>query len=612
MSFKLSGLADLWRALWLLFALIVSVLIYRYVYNDDIAEVKREIEIIQNSQTNQAALLINRQISLASTLIRLFKHELGLIEPSAGDIEKAFLTMFNVYPDILQVRWVGLSGNEKIRIDRLRTGEAVSVNPAQLQNKWNRYYVQEGLKLRPDEVFISEIDLNVENGLVQIPYQPTFRAVMQAQQAELGRGLLIINFDLRALIAELEALGQDESQLLVAAGSSRWIVHPDPNRLWHPDLGLTGAGIASDEPAILERMLPRQQLMGNVQGDSLYTALTLPSSYDIENGLQTLFIVAKTPAALLVKYRQQAKMTALMAALAIGLLGIAILLLYMRYTASLRHLNKALQVQRDRLRKSLDQQTTLISELAESKKLSSLSIMVAGLAHELNTPIGATKLALSSQESRLKKLIDNAETGLTKNAFDAFIAESKQTLAQARNNNQRAIDLVSTFKTLTFKRANDELCTFDAAEQIIDLLESMQSIFNKCKAEVSNLAQPPIKLCGFPGAFSQIIQIFITNALEHAFDGVSSGEMEIDCFPMDNNVVVTIGDNGKGIDDKLIPKLFDPFFTTRRDDHHTGLGLHMAKLWIEQAFDGQISVTQSYLGGAEFTLVFSQQLQVSN
>ncbi|MDC8832327.1 sensor histidine kinase [Alteromonas gilva] len=608
MRFKLSGLTELWRGLWLLFTLFVCVSTYRFIYSDDIAQVKRELGTIQNSQTNQAALLINRKLSLVGTLIKLFKHELGLINPSPQNIEQAFVTMFEVYPDILQVRWIGMSGNEKIRIDQRHTGELISVQPTQLQNKWNRYYVKEGLNLRPDEVFISQIDLNIENGLVQLPHQPTLRAVMLAEQAELGRGLLVINFDLRSLVANLTALNEDNSNLLIAAGTNRWIVHPDPDRLWHPDLGLTGAGIAADEPALWARLSQHQELLGNVLGNRIYTALTLPSPYTGDNGLQPIYIVARTPEALLVEYRQRAKMTALMTALSVGLVGVAVLLLYVRYTVSLKNLNKALQLQRDKLRSSLAQQTTLIGELAESRKLSSLSVMVAGLAHELNTPVGATKLALSNQEILLKRLIEQKHAGLTKTAFDDYLTDSQLTMAQALKNNQRAIDLISTFKTLTFKRANDELCTFDACEQITDLLQSMKSIFKKHNADITNLCKTPVKLCGFPGAFSQIVQIIIINALEHAFDKTANATIEVDCAARNDDIVVIIGDNGKGIENTLIPKIFDPFFTTRRDDHHIGLGLHMAKLWIEQAFDGHIKVTKSHLGGAEFTLFFKQQI----
>ena len=593
-----------WRYLWLFFVVLVCALVFRLAFVDRFNELKQPYEIGQGALIDQAALLINTRLSLVETQIRLFRHELELLKPTQAELEPAMISMFKLYSDTLQVRWIDEQGFEQVRLNKTADNNVGVVLTDELQNKRNRYYVEAGLALADDEVFISQIDLNVEQGKVEWPFQPTLRGVIKASLASMGDGLLVINFDLRSLLNEVAALSETNIQLLVAAGEDRWIVHPDENQLWRSDLKLGATGIETDLPKLARLIEDDGLAQGAEDNNQLYTAQLIASPYQSESSLQDIVVITQTAPLVLSSLKNQALLRAALLAIATGIAGVILLTLYSRHLREVNELSVKLEHERDNLKTTLERQSSLINELAETKKLSSLSIMVAGLAHELNTPVGATQLALSSQASLLDNLIENKNTGLTKSAFDNYLEQSGKTLQQAQRNNQRAIELIQSFKRLTFERANNELNTFNVAQHLDDLCKSMHGMLHKHNIRLENKLPNHITLTGYAGAFSQIVQIIISNAIDHAFENMAGACLELSCEYRGRDVVVTIRDNGKGIKADELPHIFEPFVTSKRQQEHTGLGLHMARVWIEQAFSGDIKVESSPGVGTTFELTF--------
>lgn len=601
-----------WRLLSVGFIILVCALVGYFTYSERLNTIKRPVEIKQNALTDQTALLINTRLSLVETQIRLFKHELALLNPEPSELERIMFSMFQIYADLLQVRWIDLDGNERVRVDKAPDGRVRAVATEGLQNKRNRYYFAAGLTLSDDNpIFISQIDLNVENGLVQRPLQPTLRAVMKASLSSMGDGLLVINFDLRSLLQAIEAITEPDNELLVGVGSARWIIHPELGKTWRADLGLERADLNSDLPEIASALSKQMLVQGEEFYDQLYTAQRLPTSVALEGGLQDIYIINRTPPERLDDLKQQALIFALLITAITAITGLALFYAYARHSSQLSELSQSLQREKSNLQTALKRQSTLIDELAEAKKLSSLSIMVAGLAHELNTPVGATQLALSNQQRLLEDLITNKQTGLTKSAFESFLTNSQQSLGQASHNNQRAIELIQRFKRLTFERANDELNTFNVAEHLNDLCLSMKGLLKRSNVRLEADIPPDITLTGYAGAFTQIVQIIISNAIEHAFGGISGACITIKCSAEHHNILVRVADNGVGIAEDVMPFIFDPFYTSKRNKDHTGLGLHMAKVWIEQAFSGSISISSASGHGTTFTLAFNQLEQLA-
>ena len=593
-----------WRYLWLFFVVLMCALVFRLAFVDRLNELKQPYEIRQGALIDQAALIINTRLSLVETQIRLFRHELELLKPAQAELEPAMISMFKLYSDTLQVRWIDEQGFEQVRLNKTADDNVVAVPTDELQNKRNRYYVEAGLALVNDDVFISQIDLNVEQGKVERPFQPTLRSVIKTRLTSMGKGLLVINFDLRSLLNEVAALTETNIQLLVAAGEDRWIVHPDKNQLWRRDLNLEAAGIETDLPK-LERLIEDDGLaQGAEHNNLLYAAQRIASPYKGESSLQDIVVISQTAPLVISTLKNQATLWAALLGVATGIAGVILLSLYSRHLRAVNELSVKLELERDNLKTTLERQSSLINELAETKKLSSLSIMVAGLAHELNTPVGATQLAISSQASLLDKLIENKNTGLTKSAFDNYLEQSGKSLQHARHNNQRAIELIQSFKRLTFERANNELNTFNVAQHLDDLCKSMHGLLHKQNIRLERKLPNHITLIGYAGAFSQIVQIIISNAIDHAFENMAGACLELSCEYRGRDVVVTIRDNGKGIKADELPHIFEPFVTSKRQQEHTGLGLHMARVWIEQAFSGDIKVDSSPGVGTTFELTY--------
>lgn len=593
-----------WRYLWLFFVVLVCALVFRLAFVDRLNELKQPYEIRQGALIDQAALLINTRLSLVETQIRLFRHELELLNPTQAELEPAMIAMFKLYSDTLQVRWIDEQGFEQVRLNKTADNNVGVVLTDELQNKRNRYYVEAGLALADDEVFISRIDLNVEQGKVERPFQPTLRGVIKASLASMGNGLLVINFDLRSLLNEVAALSETNIQLLVAAGEDRWIVHPDKSQLWRSDLNLEATGIETDLPKLVKLIEDDGLAQGAEDNNQLYTAQRIASPYQSESSLQDIVVITQTTPSVLSSLKDQALLRAALLAIATGIAGVILLTLYSRHLREVNELSVKLEQERDNLKTTLERQSSLINELAETKKLSSLSIMVAGLAHELNTPVGATQLALSSQASLLDNLIENKNTGLTKSAFDNYLEQSGKSLQQAQINNQRAIELIQSFKRLTFERANNELNTFNVAQHLDDLCQSMHGMLRKQNIRLDSKLPNHITLTGYAGAFSQIVQIIISNAIDHAFENMAGACLKLSCEYRGRDVVVIIRDNGKGIKADELPHIFEPFVTSKRQEEHTGLGLHMARVWIEQAFSGDIKVESSPGVGTTFELTF--------
>lgn len=595
-----------WRYLWLLFIFVVCVLVFRFSYLERLVALQQPYEIKQNVITDQAALLINGRLSLVETQIKLFRHELELLNPDKAELQQAMVSMFDLYLDLLQIRWIDLNGQERVRLNRSKSTKITVVPPEGLQNKADRYYIQAAKNLGEEEIFVSRIDLNVEQGKVQDPLKPTIRAVMQAKLPQIGSGYLVINFDLNSLLKQLATLNQPNIQLLVAAGEERWILHPDQTRQWTKDLATTRSDIRSDLPNLLALIKQQKVVQGTALNNHLYSALSIPSDTEQIGGLQSLYVLTQTTAALLPALKRQAFLFAALTSLATGLVGLVLLMLYARHLKQVRRLGQSLQQERDNLQNALERQSSLINQLAEAKKLSSLSVMVAGLAHELNTPVGATQLALSNHASLLDRLIKNIHEGLTKSALDSFVDQSQKSLHQAQHNNQRAIELIQGFKRLTFERATEELNTFNVAERINDLCLSMQGLMNKKNIYVNANIPADICLTGYAGAFSQTVQTILSNAIEHAFDNLAGARIELACEENEESVILTISDNGKGITEQELPHIFEPFVTSKRHQQHIGLGLHMARVWMQEAFVGHIDVSSKCNMGTTFTLTFRQ------
>jgi len=215
-------------------------------------------------------------------------------------------------------------------------------------------------------------------------------------------------------------------------------------------------------------------------------------------------------------------------------------------------------------------------ELVQTEKLASLGGLVAGLAHEVNTPIGVGLTAATFMEEKVSDISKQvAEESLTRRGLDDFLDLAGQSSRIIVSNLHRASDLVRSFKQVAVDQSSDELRTFKLVDYLEEILLSLLPQTKKTPHTISVSGDRDIVLTSFPGALSQIITNLVLNSLIHAFEEGETGEIRIESTLSGQNAHIRYSDNGKGVSAEVLNRIFDPFYTTRRGSGGSGLGMHI-------------------------------------
>lgn len=245
------------------------------------------------------------------------------------------------------------------------------------------------------------------------------------------------------------------------------------------------------------------------------------------------------------------------------------------------------------------------STLVQSEKMASLGGLVAGIAHEINTPIGVilTGASVLSEESvAFKKGI---ETGAMKKSEVLRYTETAiQSAALIQTNAERAATLIHSFKQVAVDQTSEARRVFDLGEYIEEVILSLRPTFKHRAIKMNIDCTEKIEVDGYPGALSQIITNMVTNSLHHAFEQDQPGTMSISASHEHGAVKMVFSDDGRGISQEHLGRIFDPFFTTQRGSGGSGLGLNIVYNLVTQRLGGTIAVTSSLGSGTTFTFVF--------
>ncbi len=276
-----------------------------------------------------------------------------------------------------------------------------------------------------------------------------------------------------------------------------------------------------------------------------------------------------------------------------------------------RTMENTLRQSNQRLESSLNHLRETQQQLIESEKMASLGGLVAGITHDVNTPIGISVTAASYLREKLDSL-DSALTNkeLTQQQLQKFIEEGRESLSLLDNNLHRASDLISSFKQVAVDQASDAIRDINVKRYIEELIQSLQPHLKKTKHKIElNCADDLFIRCP-AGALSQIFTNLILNSLRHAFDGIEQGTMIIDIELRDSELHVVYKDDGNGLSEDALTKLFNPFFTTKLNDGGSGLGTHIVRNLVTQTLQGDIDATSQ--PGEGLTYTFSFPVQVLN
>lgn len=256
------------------------------------------------------------------------------------------------------------------------------------------------------------------------------------------------------------------------------------------------------------------------------------------------------------------------------------------------------------LQATLDSLQRTQNELVQQEKLASLGALVAGVAHELNTPLGNSVTVCSTLEDVVKNLSSDVERGtLKRSSLTHFTENLRNGLVLLARNLERASDLVTHFKQVAVDQTSAKRRIFDLAATIADVVETLEPQFKATPHHIQIDVPPDVSMDSFPGPLGQIITNLVLNSLIHGFTPDMRGMVVIACEHLDHQeVALRVSDNGCGIPAKNVPHIFDPFFTTRLGQGGSGLGLHIVFNLTVSTLGGSIHFDPTTHSGASFVL----------
>jgi PAS domain S-box-containing protein len=242
-------------------------------------------------------------------------------------------------------------------------------------------------------------------------------------------------------------------------------------------------------------------------------------------------------------------------------------------------------------------------ELVRTQRLSSLGALVAGIAHELNTPIGNAVLA-SSTLQHVSGDFDKQRRGpLTRSALEQYTASVSEISGVLESNLQRAVELINGFKQLAVDQSSYQRRSFSLRSVVDEVLLTLRPTLRRKPYAVDVEVPESLAMDSFPGPLGQVLINLINNAVLHAFDGREQGRIRVSAqADGEDQLLLRVEDDGLGIPAAHLDRIFDPFFTTRLGQGGSGLGLHICFSLVNSLLGGSIEAGASELGGAAFTL----------
>lgn len=244
------------------------------------------------------------------------------------------------------------------------------------------------------------------------------------------------------------------------------------------------------------------------------------------------------------------------------------------------------------------------SKLVEQEKLAALGSIVAGVAHELNTPIGNSLLVASTLKERNDDFLRLVNSGsLKRSEMEKYCISSTEAMEIILRNLDTSAQLVSSFKQISTDQTSNQRRQFRLHTVCEEISMALAARLRREQHHLEIDVDADIMMNSYPGALGQVISNLIINAIVHGLDGVPGGEIRISGKRInEHKISLRVKDNGKGIAAKNLTRIFEPFFTTRLGQGGSGLGLHISYNIVTSVLGGSISVASVEGDGASFNL----------
>lgn len=268
---------------------------------------------------------------------------------------------------------------------------------------------------------------------------------------------------------------------------------------------------------------------------------------------------------------------------------------------------KELKTYKEQLEIIVDERTKELTEsqnkLNESEKMAALGRLVAGLAHEINTPIGVAMTASSHINEQNKKVKNSvADATLTKHQLESYLEQLDESANLVNANLFRAAELIADFKKVSVMTSHERKSRFNIAEVIENTLQTLQPVLTENDIDLSLKINSNSEMFKDPANLIQTLNNLVLNSIHHGFEESESGNaIEVKVSERHNKLTILYKDNGSGISDEVKQHIFEPFYTTKRNNGGTGLGMHIVYNMVTQGLDGDIAIGSPKCG-AEFKL----------
>jgi len=245
------------------------------------------------------------------------------------------------------------------------------------------------------------------------------------------------------------------------------------------------------------------------------------------------------------------------------------------------------------------------NSLIESEKLAALGRLVAGVAHEVNNPVGVSLTVASALEHKTATfLAESAHGDIRRSSLNDFVHATRDAAGQLVANLNRAAGLIQSFKQVAVDRSQSDQRTFDIGGLTEQLVTSLRAGMRRRDLKIKVDCEPDLTMSSYPGLYGQVLTNLFINSVTHAFPDSRSRAIGIKvCASGDHNVEVLFSDDGCGMSFNVRRQAFNPFFTTRRDQGCVGLGLHIVHNIVTQRLGGRIDVESDPDEGTRIQLV---------
>lgn len=489
-------------------------------------------------------------------------------------VNDLFLSFSQANPSMMQLRFIDSEGKERIRYDRVKSGEE-PYRVTKLQDKKSRYYFEDSME-KPEKVWFSDLDLNIEYGKVELPYKPTYRAVLPVWHQEKFSGILIVNFFAKPMLDELFHAPLYDGILLDDAGYA--LAHYNQTKSW----GYYQQPKVKVEEKYLKALNHEQYRSDEFVARRL--DLPFPNRLTLILKLNDAYVMQQES-----RHNERLlKVSLIVLVLAFGVTWIMDRLIQ-NIARQITYQEKQVQELQERQR---EQEVLLIQQ----SRMADMGSMLSMIAHQWRQPIATLMGVLANMLDGLK-----SET-VDRKALEQQIERSEDTLLFMSS----TIDDFRSFFSRSKKAAE-----FDMAGAILGAYRLIGSQLEDHGIEMQLCLEPlggkqrciiltphdegPLKdeerfiAFGYPNEFKQVVLNLLSNAKDALLEHSANKKIQVLLEAGETQYKVSIRDNGTGISPEHLEKVFEPYFTTKDQLNGTGLGLYMSKMIVEKSFRGMIT-----------------------